>query len=127
MDVWSCRGCRDHQPRGTHAETGILNDHFRVARHSGANSLLAKGKLPTLDFEERGIRKRGHNLSCPSAQGLACSFESIEERLLGELLDDRFDDPSQPKWHVSRQRYGSALDDYTGITLLESPKGIQAP
>jgi hypothetical protein len=45
----------------------------------------------------------------------ACSLKSADERLLGELLDDWFDYPSQPKWHVTRQRYGSALDDYTAV------------
>jgi hypothetical protein len=58
---------------------------------------------------------------------LAGSFEGVDERLLGELFDDWFNGPSQSKWHVTRQRYGSAFNDYTGITLLESPIGIQSP
>jgi hypothetical protein len=34
-------------------------------------------------------------------QRLTCGFERVDERLLGDLLDDRFNGPSQPKWHVA--------------------------
>ena len=68
-------------------------------------------------------RKREEELSCPSMQRQACSLQRVDERLLGELSDDRFNDPSQPKWHVTRQRYGSALDNNAAVTPLELPVG----
>ena len=71
-------------------------------------------------------------LSSLAIQCLTGSFEGVDERLLRELFDDWFNGPSLPKWHVSRQRDGSAFDDYACadipcIPLLESPIGIQAP
>jgi hypothetical protein len=36
----------------------------------------------------------GQELFCLGMQRLACSFESADERLLGELFDDRFNGPS---------------------------------
>lgn len=59
--------------------------------------------------------------------GLARSFQCVDERLLGEFLNDRFNGPSQAKGHVARERDGSAFDHYAGIPLLQSPIGIQAP
>lgn len=55
------------------------------------------------------------------------SFQSVNQRLLREFLDDRLDGPSQPCWHVARQRNRSALDVHTIFTLFDSPVGIQAP
>ena len=60
-------------------------------------------------------------------QCLPRGLQSIDERLFWELLDDWLNRPSQAKGHVARQRYGSALDDYTSISFLESPVRIQPP
>ncbi len=45
----------------------------------------------------------GQELFRLGMQRLTCILKSVNQRLLRELLDDRFDDPSQPQWHVSRQ------------------------
>src|SRR5664279_2285746 len=58
-------------------------------------------------------RKRGRSLqelSYLGKQRLACSEEGVDQRLLREFLDDRFDNPSQPQGHVTRQRDGPTLN-----------------
>jgi hypothetical protein len=42
-------------------------------------------------------------LSPLGMQRLARSLKSVNQRLLRKVLDDRFDKPSQPQGHVSRQ------------------------
>lgn len=45
-----------------------------------------------------------------SSHALACvSCPPYRRSRLGELFDDRFDGPSQSKWHVTRQGDGSAV------------------
>src|SRR5260370_22316078 len=55
------------------------------------------------------------------------SFERVDQGLLWQFLDDRFNDPSQPRGHVARQRDGTTLNEPTPFPLLKSPVGIQPP
>ena len=48
-------------------------------------------------------------------------FQCIDERFFWKLLDDWFNSPSKPKWHVTGKRYSAALDHYSCIALLKSP------
>ena len=62
------------------------------------------------------------NLSRLSKQRSAGYVEGVDERLVRHLLlDDRFDDPSQPRGHVTRQRDGTTLKIRTPFPLLEAP------
>ena len=109
----------------------LLEDENGVARGND----WARGFMRGMGNESRPSdcsidRERGRNLQeLPrlGKQRSTCSSEGVGQRLLRELLDDRFDDPSQPKGHVTRQRDGPTLNIHTTFPLLESPVGIQPP
>jgi hypothetical protein len=69
MDVWSCRGCRDHQPRGTHAQRRILIHAMRALR------ARQRPRVFPLDFDLHGGRQSGElPRLAPAGQ---CSFWSV--------------------------------------------------
>src|SRR4029077_11633857 len=67
-------------------------------------------------------------LSCFEAQGIVASGgEGGDERLAGQVANDRRDEPAQSGGDVARQRHGLALDVHAAVALFEAPVGIKPP
>src|SRR6185369_2154468 len=48
-------------------------------------------------------------------------IQRVDQAVLRQVADDRFDDPAEPRWNVPRQGNGFALDPRPAVALLETP------